>query len=288
MKKILGLTVVALLVMALVGGGTWAYFSDVEATNVNVLTAGVLDLTRDGSSSVTTAFLTTGVSNASPGDSNTNSTLLANTAGTASGELDINLGNVAEVAGVVGEFAGGTELAANLYVTIWLDKDDAGSWNADDVGLQAAADTEYTYVAGVSANTADSGTTTTLVDAALTEINDYWNGFKITMNDGANSGLVGVVTDFDAASDTLTVTAFPSAIGTDSYDLDGPLYDTMSSYHNLGKYDNVCTIAAPVAAGDDWDFNIEWLIPASVGNTIQGDAAQFDAISFTLEQAAAD
>ena len=30
MKKILGLTVAAILVMALVGGGTWAYFRDVE------------------------------------------------------------------------------------------------------------------------------------------------------------------------------------------------------------------------------------------------------------------
>ncbi|GAG27816.1 unnamed protein product, partial [marine sediment metagenome] len=38
MKKILGLTIVAVLVMALVGGGTWAYFSDVERTDTNVLT----------------------------------------------------------------------------------------------------------------------------------------------------------------------------------------------------------------------------------------------------------
>ena len=44
MKKILGLTVAALLVMALVGGGTWAYFSDVETSSGNVFTAGTLDL----------------------------------------------------------------------------------------------------------------------------------------------------------------------------------------------------------------------------------------------------
>jgi len=47
MKKILGLTVAALLVMALVGGGTWAYFSDVETSTGNVLTAGTLNLTAD-------------------------------------------------------------------------------------------------------------------------------------------------------------------------------------------------------------------------------------------------
>lgn len=44
MKKILGLGVVALLVMALVAGGTLAYFSDYEVTADNVLTAGTLDI----------------------------------------------------------------------------------------------------------------------------------------------------------------------------------------------------------------------------------------------------
>ncbi|GAH38609.1 unnamed protein product [marine sediment metagenome] len=44
MKKILGLTVAALLVMGLVGGGTWAYFTDVETSTGNVLTAGTLNL----------------------------------------------------------------------------------------------------------------------------------------------------------------------------------------------------------------------------------------------------
>ena len=288
MKKILGLTIAALLVMALVGGGTWAYFSDPEQTDTNVLTAGILDLTRDSVSGNTTAFLTTGVTNVAPGDSNTDSTLLKNTAGTMSGELDINLGNVSEVAGAAGEFAGGTDLAGELYVALWLDKDNLGSWGVDDVGLQATANTTYSYVAGVSGNTADSGTTTTLVDAALTEGVDYWNGFKITITSGAMSGLEGVVTDFDDTTDTLTVTAFPSAISTETYDLDGPLYATMLSYHSLGNYDNVLTMAIDGSPGDDWDFVVEWLIPATEGNTIQGDAAQFDSISFTLEQAAAD
>ena len=44
MKKILGLTIAALLVMALVGGGTWAYFSDVETVSANLFSAGTLDL----------------------------------------------------------------------------------------------------------------------------------------------------------------------------------------------------------------------------------------------------
>ena len=44
MKKILGLTVAAILVIGLVGGGTWAYFSDTEETNGNIFSAGTLDL----------------------------------------------------------------------------------------------------------------------------------------------------------------------------------------------------------------------------------------------------
>ena len=44
MKKILGLTVAALLVIGLVGGGTWAYFSDTEESTGNLFSAGTLDL----------------------------------------------------------------------------------------------------------------------------------------------------------------------------------------------------------------------------------------------------
>ncbi|MCH8864806.1 MAG: hypothetical protein IIB13_05540, partial [Chloroflexi bacterium] len=50
MKKILGLTVAALLVMGLVGGGTWAYFSDTE-TGTGSITAGTLDITQSGTAS---------------------------------------------------------------------------------------------------------------------------------------------------------------------------------------------------------------------------------------------
>jgi predicted ribosomally synthesized peptide with SipW-like signal peptide len=44
MKKILGLTVAALLIMAMVGGGTWAFLTDIETSGNNVLTAGIMDL----------------------------------------------------------------------------------------------------------------------------------------------------------------------------------------------------------------------------------------------------
>ena len=51
--------------------------------------------------------------------------------------------------------------------------------------------------------TADSGTYTTLVDDALTQVNDYWNYGNLYIT---KSGIVyrRTVTDFDAATDTVT------------------------------------------------------------------------------------
>lgn len=44
MKKILGLSIAAFLIIAVVGGGTWAYFSDTQDSSGNTLIAGTLDL----------------------------------------------------------------------------------------------------------------------------------------------------------------------------------------------------------------------------------------------------
>ncbi len=44
MKKIIGLTIAFLLLIGMVGIGTFAYFSDVEIVSSNQLSAGTLDL----------------------------------------------------------------------------------------------------------------------------------------------------------------------------------------------------------------------------------------------------
>jgi predicted ribosomally synthesized peptide with SipW-like signal peptide len=51
-KKILGLSIAIVLVIGLVAGGTWAYFSDTEAVTGNSFTAGTIDL-RAGSPKIT-------------------------------------------------------------------------------------------------------------------------------------------------------------------------------------------------------------------------------------------
>lgn len=61
--------------------------------------------------------------------------------------------------------------------------------------------------------TADSGTVRTLVDAALTEADDYWNGALLRWDTGPNAGLWSSVADFVATTDTATLDEdLPSAI----------------------------------------------------------------------------
>ena len=142
MKKILGLAVAALLVMGLVGGGTWAYFSDPEASGTNSLTAGTLDLEVEGGSEGTPVIFS--VSDLKPGDNSVSLGDLENV-GNLPGEFDIAIGALSEVAGASGEFAGGTDLGTNLDVAIYLDIDESGTWTSGDIGLTNADNTTYNH-----------------------------------------------------------------------------------------------------------------------------------------------
>jgi len=67
----------------------------------------------------------------------------------------------------------------------------------------------------------DSGTTTTLTDSALTEADDYWNAGLVKFTSGALQGTLVGISDFDAASDTVT---FDETLGSapsngDTYDI---------------------------------------------------------------------
>jgi predicted ribosomally synthesized peptide with SipW-like signal peptide len=84
MKKIIGLTIAALLIIGIVGAGTFAYFSDTETSANNTFTAGTLNLGLANVSSNSTGSATatwTSPSNWAPGD-NVSATLYVNNAGT--------------------------------------------------------------------------------------------------------------------------------------------------------------------------------------------------------------
>lgn len=102
---------------------------------------------------------------------------------------------------------------------------------------------------GINA-TADSGTTTTLTDSALNEADDKWNGALLVFRAGTNAGYSAAVTDFDAASDTITFApAVPNAVTTETYVLVpglghmAPIADAVWDEILTGSSHNIATSA---------------------------------------------
>jgi len=86
-------------------------------------------------------------------------------------------------------------------------------WDAG--GDECNTDGNFDLTALTASGTADSGSTTTLVDDALTQVDDYWNHGKIKITK-ATVVYWRVVKDFDAGTDTITFdVAMPFAIDSD-------------------------------------------------------------------------
>jgi spore coat-associated protein N len=96
MKKIIGLSIAAFLIIALVSGGTWAFFSDTETSSNNQFSAGTLNLKLSDSDQtdvdgVTASF---GGTNLKPGDTVGPSTItLKNTGTLTANHTDIKFQN---------------------------------------------------------------------------------------------------------------------------------------------------------------------------------------------------
>jgi len=140
MKKIIGLSVAALLIIGVISGVTLAYFSDTESSLNNTLTAGVLDLNIDGGN---VAVTTLTVAAAEPGGSGSDSSTLTNV-GSMAGELDISTSAVTNTGAVSGtsEYADDSgDLGAVAQIAMYLDIDQSGSVTAGDIGLQSDGST---------------------------------------------------------------------------------------------------------------------------------------------------
>jgi predicted ribosomally synthesized peptide with SipW-like signal peptide len=171
-KKILGLTIAALLVIGLVGGGTWAYFSDPETSSGNVLAVGKLDLNIDGGDSDTTIFESS-ISGVAPGDAAANEYISLTNVGDMAGELDIeitaitndeSIGSTEYEADVIGG-AGIGELSQWLDIVLWIDADESGTFNTGDIELN---------ISGAAADI-NPWATTTNETLDFTSIDDYLN-----------------------------------------------------------------------------------------------------------------
>lgn len=147
MRKIIGLTIAAILVIGLVAGGTLAYFSDTETTTNNTFTAGTLDLDlgpSDASDSVTATWVGTNMcpDDATVGDdtagnqSEGKATLLVNNDGSIDGFLDLSSitvtddENVAVVSEAETNVADPGDLSALIDIWMFWDVDGDGTFDA--------------------------------------------------------------------------------------------------------------------------------------------------------------
>lgn len=147
MKTALLLAVLAVLAVALVGAGTWAYFTDVETSADNVFNGGTLDLNVDGENDpdVGTYFEADCLK---PGDVGTTEIILSNV-GCADGIADIKLFNVAsdenglaEPELELGDAGPGGELCDHLWLTLTAYGGDGAYLHIED-WLGALADIEF-------------------------------------------------------------------------------------------------------------------------------------------------
>lgn len=152
MKKILGLTIAALLVMALVGGGTWAYFSDVE-TGTGSITAGTLDITSGG----TTTFVLTDQAPGIPATTGIDLTLTNN--GSIIGDLEIALSGLlnpentrSAIETANGDITGAAdsgELGGLVQIAVWIDPGNSGIWSSGDSYLPSDGSAAVPWASGV-------------------------------------------------------------------------------------------------------------------------------------------
>lgn len=121
--------------------------------------------------------------------------------------------SVSVVGEVVGHFTLERSALANDAIT-------AAKMATDAIGAaELAGDVPSDLLIIVTSGTADSGSTTTMVDAGLTQADtDYWKDSAILFVNGSIAGQARRVTAFNAATDTITFApATTQAVGTNLY-----------------------------------------------------------------------
>ena len=107
MKKIIGLAIAGVMVLAMVAGGTMAWFSDTEDSASNAIAAGTLDLTWNGTDDDHSYVISILAADGYPGNSNSAFKHIKNV-GSFTGELDIAFADLVNT-----ESAGSTEYEAD-------------------------------------------------------------------------------------------------------------------------------------------------------------------------------
>lgn len=199
MKKLLVLALATLLVTGLITGGTFAYFSDTEASDGNSLTSGTLVLNLNGAHTGATMFTAT---NVKPGATGSGNATLAN-AGTIAGTLDVAFSAITDTGAIVGSshFADGTgNLGGAAQLAAYFDLDNSSTWTTGDIGLKSdgttylfAGNPALLYGTVLSYGSKTYTAATTLAGAASAKFIVAWNVPTATGNniqgDGVSFGL---------------------------------------------------------------------------------------------------
>ena len=115
MKKIMGLTIVFMLLIGMGGIGTFAYFSDTEISQSNTFAAGTLDLKTDDADGVSQTLLAT---NMAPGATVGPETIILNNTGSVGGStLDLAFSYIESDSGTNSVDKSADETAAMIEVT---------------------------------------------------------------------------------------------------------------------------------------------------------------------------
>jgi predicted ribosomally synthesized peptide with SipW-like signal peptide len=266
MKKILGLSIAALLVIAMVAGGTFAYFQDTETSTGNSFTAGTLDLKLDGGDINVVKFT---VTNANPGESGHNFWTLHN-AGSLQGYLNLSGISVVDIENpTYGEF--------------------------QDV-------TGTPFVSGSVTTTAD---TTHLDDSTKSWATGAWVGYTVVVA-GRGSAVITANTATQLTfSPAITGLAVSDAYTLPSGEL-GANMDVVLFWDNgasggtagdgiqngaepaiySGKLNAIAVSYSPdvaLAGSATTYLGLSWSVATGVGNTIQGDISKLN-ITIKLNQ----
>lgn len=137
-RVLLGIMTIV-LVCALIGGGVYAYFSDIETSTGNTFTSGTLDLNLDGGNTNVVKFT---VSAVKPGDSGAGTWTVANV-GTIDGYLDLETIGATEDIGTTTDpelvdeptHADTNQLGTYLLGHLFIDTNNDGNWDAGETDI---------------------------------------------------------------------------------------------------------------------------------------------------------
>ena len=196
MKKIIGLAVVAIIILASVGFGTWSYFSDTETANGNAVSAGTLTLSINGG--YTNQTILTGLTNQVPGASGALYATLVNT-GSIPGLFGVQTSTITNTQnnsipkyGVGG--LGATALGSVATVALWVDMNNNGTYdNGTDLMLKSDGTVVTTGLVYDTFNNYASKTWSTVIAsmAATTSVRFYMSW---TIPSSADNGIQGAST----------------------------------------------------------------------------------------------